>query len=368
MSCATQPKAYENALDFALASKNKKIRSVLKHVKDHEVQILYTSVNKGDHGQLVFSSYEFQVDSNHYFYPASSVKLIAAALSLEKLEQEGLSHETVYRLADELQQQTFSRDIQDIFAISSNDTYNRLFDYLGTDYIRQELSKKGIRPLRISHRLSTADAANPKTRDLKIKTLAGVWREQNGFRNQEPIPLVLSAIKKGQGFLEDGILVAKPFNFSLKNHFPIASQQALLKRIIFPETYQTEKQFKLGQEKRNFLLRAMGATPKELGYNSPEYYDSYGKFFMYGDQKKPIPSHIKIYNKVGYAYGTLTDNAYIVDEKNEISFLLTATILVNKNQIFNDNNYEYETIGIPFLAQLGREIYRYEKYQKRKKG
>ena len=76
--------------------------------------------------------------------------------------------------------------------------------------------------------------------------------------------------------------IKKPFNFSLKNHFPIASQQALLKRIIFPETYQTEKQFKLGQEKRNFLLRAMGATPKELGYNSPEYYDSYGKFFMYG--------------------------------------------------------------------------------------
>lgn len=367
MSCATQPKAYKNALDFALASKNKKIRSVLTHIKDHEVQILYTSVKKGAQGQLAFSSHEFQVDSNQYFYPASSVKLIAAALSLEKLEQEGLSHETVYRLTDEPQQQTFSRDIQEIFAISSNDTYNRLFDYLGTDYMGQELSKKGIRPLRISHRLSTSDAANPKTRDLKIKTSAGVWREQNGFRNQEPTPLALTPIKKGQGFLEDGILVTQPFDFSLKNHFPIASQQALLKRIIFPETYQTEEQFKLGEEKRNFLLRAMGATPKELGYNSPEYYDSYGKFFIYGDRKKPIPSHIKIYNKVGYAYGTLTDNAYIVDEKNEISFLLTATILVNKNQIFNDNNYEYETIGIPFLAQLGREIYRYEKYQKRKK-
>jgi hypothetical protein len=34
--------------------------------------------------------------------------------------------------------------------------------------------------------------------------------------------------------------------------------------------------------------------------------------------------------------------------------------LVNKDGIFNDDAYEYEEIGIPFLAQLGREIYQQE--------
>ncbi|MGB5359311.1 MAG: hypothetical protein WBN27_05150, partial [Eudoraea sp.] len=63
--------------------------------------------------------------------------------------------------------------------------------------------------------------------------------------------------------------------------------------------------------------------------------------------------------KVGFAYGTLTDCAYIVDEKNHIEFMLTATILVNKDDIFNNDNYEYEEIGIPFLAALGREFYNY---------
>ena len=38
--------------------------------------------------------------------------------------------------------------------------------------------------------------------------------------------------------------------------------------------------------------------------------------------------------------------------------MLTTTILVNKDSIYNNDNYEYDTIGIPFLAQLGRELYK----------
>ena len=69
---------------------------------------------------------------------------------------------------------------------------------------------------------------------------------------------------------------------------------------------------------------------------------------------------------MGYAYGTLTDTAYIVNEDEGVEFLLHATILVNADQIFNDDQYEYDEIGIPFLAALGREIYRLEKEQSNK--
>jgi hypothetical protein len=86
---------------------------------------------------------------------------------------------------------------------------------------------------------------------------------------------------------------------------------------------------------------------------------------MFGDNTDPMPDHIKIYNKVGYAYGTLTDCAYIKDAENDVDFILTATILVNSNGIFNDNTYEYDEIGIPFLAQLGREIYEIELERKK---
>ena len=72
----------------------------------------------------------------------------------------------------------------------------------------------------------------------------------------------------------------------------------------------------------------------------------------------------QIYNKVGYAFGTLTETAFIEDSKNNIRFFLSATILVNKNEIFNDDIYEYDTVGIPFLAELGRAFYELEMNRK----
>jgi len=132
------------------------------------------------------------------------------------------------------------------------------------------------------------------------------------------------------------------------------------KRIIFPEMYTEEERFDLSPAQRSFLLNAMKAVPREAGYSAEDYYDSYGKFFIYGDSKEPIPPHMSIYNKVGYAYGTLTDCAYIKDGKNGVEFMVTATILVNADGVFNDNEYEYEEIGIPFLSALGSELYRLE--------
>ena len=109
----------------------------------------------------------------------------------------------------------------------------------------------------------------------------------------------------------------------------------------------------------------MSALPYQKGYERNEYYDGFVKFFMFGDSTDVIPSHIKIYNKVGYAYGTLTDCAYIKDVKNNVDFMITDTILVNQDGIFNDDQYEYDEVGIPFLAQLGREIYQYELQRER---
>jgi hypothetical protein len=46
--------------------------------------------------------------------------------------------------------------------------------------------------------------------------------------------------------------------------------------------------------------------------------------------------------------------------------MLSAVIYCNSDGIFNDNKYDYITVGYPFLKQLGRVIYKYEKGRKRK--
>ena len=87
---------------------------------------------------------------------------------------------------------------------------------------------------------------------------------------------------------------------------------------------------------------------------------------MYGDNRDTIPKHIKIFNKVGEAYGFILDNAYIIDTKNKVEFILTAVVYHNNNETMNDNNYEYESISIPFLAKLGRLVYSFEQNRTKK--
>ena len=90
------------------------------------------------------------------------------------------------------------------------------------------------------------------------------------------------------------------------------------------------------------------------------YPDGYVKFLMFGGSARDIPPNFRIFNKVGDAYGFLTDAAYIVDFDNGVEFLLAATVYTNENATFNDNQYEYDEIGLPFLRELGQAIYELE--------
>jgi len=79
-----------------------------------------------------------------------------------------------------------------------------------------------------------------------------------------------------------------------------------------------------------------------------------------------MPQHVRVFNKVGWAYGCLTDVSYVVDFKNKVEYMLAATIYVNSDNILNDDKYEYETVGWPFLYEIGQTIYRYELNRPRK--
>ena len=326
-------------------------------ISKYEVQIRFTSVTRRN-DSIILNDHDFQVNARNYFYPASTVKFPIAVLALEKLnENDTLTMDTRFFVEGDTITTTFAEEIIKIFAVSDNDAYNRLFEFLGADEINKQLEKKGIGPLRISHRLSTENADRTTTRPLVVYLNDSTLINRRRTYNKAPKPLTLNSIKKGRGYYDDAELIMEPFDFSLKNYYPIEAQHSVLKRVIYPELFSKDEQFQINKEQRKRLLKAMSILPREVGYNKKEFYDSYGKFFMSGDTKEPIPKSPKIYNKVGYAYGTLTDCAYIKDTKNDIEFLITATILVNEDGIFNDDLYEYESVGIPFLAELGRELY-----------
>ena len=362
-SCAQE--RIVDPISFVLASDDPRIQRVMDNLEAHEVQILYTEIDrKGD--SVLFTDHSFQLNSEAYFYPASTVKFPIAVLALEYLDKvDQMDRKTHFYVEGDTLETTLEEEVVKVFVVSDNAANNRLLELMGQDHINERLSELEVGPARISHRLSAPDADNVTTLPLILYLNDSTTTSLPSSTNKAPESLTLERVMKGKGFIADDSLMTEPFDFGLKNYYPIATQHEVLKRVIFPEAFPEEQRFRLNPGNRDFLLSAMKALPFQAGYDRTEYYDSYVKFFLFGDSQQPMPNTIEIYNKVGYAYGTLTDCAYIKDIENSREFMITATLLVNQNGIFNDNVYEYEEIGIPFLAALGEGLYNLERNKKK---
>lgn len=361
--CAEPPPVAE-PLQAVLSSEDASIARVMAAPERYEVQIRYSRVlRKGD--SVTFSDYDFRVDPSQYFYPASTVKFPVALAALEKLnELDSLDRNTRYYIEGDSVENSFARDIIEIFAVSDNHANNRLFEFLGQDDINRRIAAKGAGPFRVSHRLGFhRDVLT--TQPLVIYLNDSLTTLSPPIVNSPPEPLVISGVLKGTGYLEGDSLIREPFDFRKKNYLPITTLDGLIKRVVFPEAFPEDQRIQISPEQRAFLLETMKILPRQAGYDPETYPDGYCKFFLFGDTEQRIPDQIEIYNKVGFAYGTLTDCAYIQDREAGVEFLLTATILVNQDGIFNDDQYEYEEIGLPFLAALGRKLYEYERDQAR---
>jgi len=381
-------KTNANLVEQLLRSRPDLFGEILKIVEKYEVQILYTQIDRDKNNQPSFRSYSYRVNPKEYFYPASTVKFPAAVLALEKINRLGiqnLNKFTSLRIDSAAGGQTIvthdssaennlpsiAHYIKKIFLVSDNDAYNRLYEFLGQRELNESLWKKGFKDIRLIHRLAIARSAeqnratNPFTFFEKGET---VYQQPPAF-NPVVFENKLKTTRRGKGYIKGDSLINEPKDFSSNNYFGIATQQNILKAVMFPKAVSTKQRFQLTTDDYQFLYKYMSMLPRECAYpeyDPTEYYESYVKYFMFGDSKRPIPPNIRIFNKVGEAYGYLSDNAYIVDFENKIEFLLTAVIYVNADGIFNDDKYEYDAIGFPFLANLGRVIYEYEKTRPRK--
>jgi hypothetical protein len=160
----------------------------------------------------------------------------------------------------------------------------------------------------------------------------------------------------------------QPMDFSVKNRIYLNDLHHILQSVIFYDQTPVQHRFNLTKTDRDFLLKWMHTLPTESTYptyDTTEYWPSYCKFMFMGAEKGPIPSNIKIFNKVGDAYGFLLDISYIIDTVNKVEFMLSGVIYCNNDGIINDSKYDYDNIGYPFYKNLGHLIYDYE--LKRKK-
>lgn len=356
---------------------------------DYEIQIIYTQIDRDENNKPNFTTYKVNVDKNNYFYPASSVKFPACILTINKINElniHGLTIDTPLKIDSNFSGQTkvevdstsknflpsLSNYIKKVFLVSDNDAFNRLYEFLGQEYINKTLWQKGFSDTKISHRLSVSmsELENRHTNKFVFYSGENIIYEQPAQFSEIAFSFPkLIKLKKGIGYFANNKLINEPKDFSGLNYFSLENQHELLKTIIFPEFIDAKQKFNLTFSDYDFIYKYMGMLPRESNYpnyKDEEHYDSYVKFFIYGDSKEPIPSNVRILNKVGLAYGYVIDNAYILDFKNNVEFMLSAVIHVNKDKIFNDDKYEYEETAFPFFSKLGKAVYNYELKRERK--
>ena len=359
--------------------------TLLQQAGRWNIKIIYTQIDRKANNQPVFTDHFFNAGPSPYFYPASTVKMPIAFLALQRLNElkiPGLGKNTTMVTGAAYPAQTsvfndpsapdgrptIAHYIKKIFLVSDNDAFNRLYEFLGQEYINGRLHRMGYDSVQVLHRLniSLSEDQNRRTNPVQFYDSAARLLYQ-----QPPVESNLVYQRRhtflGQGFYSGRTLVNRPFDFSAKNRFPLADLHSLLESVLFPEAVPAAQRFLLTDDDYRFLYRYMSMKPGESAFPSYDttYGGAYAKLLLYGGRGDLDPG-IRIFNKEGDAYGFLTDVAYFVDFNNHIEFMLSATIACNSDGIFNDDRYDYETVGFPFLKNLGRVVYEYERTRSRK--
>lgn len=386
-NCAVAQSQTDSLLSNILTSANDSlINKIINHPDSFRVQIIYTQINRDANNHPSFHNYYFHFNPDLYFNPASTVKLPLALLSLEKLNKlpiNGLNKYTPMRFDSSYPGEkdlsidttaasgkpSIAHFIKRAFIISENDPYNRMYQFVGQQGINRSLHEKGYKDVRITRQfMGFTDEQNRHTNAIHFLDSAGneIYYQPPGYNTDSFY--FSHIIKLGKAHFDNhDSLVHGPFDFTGQNNLSLLDLQQMLQSVLFPSSVPKKQRFDLTDDDYKFLYQYLSQFPSETPdprYDSSVFYNSYVKFF-FRDSTHKMPSNVRVFNKVGWAYGFLTDVSYVADFEHKVEFMLAATVYVNSDDILNDSKYDYDTVGFPFMYRLGQTIYHYELNRKR---
>jgi hypothetical protein len=383
-SAAQWPAPFNTILPSIQDSVTKK---VLASPTTYRYQLVYTQIDRDQNGIPHFTNHTLNTDTDNYFNPASMVKMPLAFLAMEKLNelnQPGVNKFTSMQFDSNYQRQvamyadssaqnkkpSIAHFIKRAFLISENDPYNRLYQFIGQGPTNQKLIAKGYSSTKITRQfMGYTEDQNRHTNGINFVDEKGLpilklppQYNTDSFQFGAPI-----LIGDAHWNSKDEVVHA-PFDFTRHNNISLLDMQKMLQSVIFPASVPKQNRFNISEADRLFLLQYLSQYPSETNYpkyDSAHFYDSYVKFF-FQDSTHTMPKHIRVFNKVGWAYGFLTDVSYVLDTKNNIDYMLSATVYVNSDGVVNDSKYDEATVGFPFLNQIGKTFYQYDLQRPRK--
>lgn len=379
-------------LDSLLRNSLPQHARVFNNPRKYKLQIIYTRITRDKDNKPSFRNYYWHADSMQFFYPASLVKLPISILALEKLNElkdKGIDRNTpmltdsaffcqkrvIKDTTAENKLPSIAHYMKKMFLVSDNYSCARVYEFVGCDYAHAQLEKWGFQNIRLVNRLDGQcknDTGKITSPVMFLSPFGDALYKQPltfaAYNKTHPLP----EAKVGKAYINDnGRRVYQPKDFSRHNFMSLYDCHEIFKRLTFWHYMPADKKYNISEGDWAFAMKYLGMYPRESDF--PKYpdgkifYDSFKKYFMHGAAVPLINSDtLREFNIVGRAYGFLSDVAYIVDYKNNVEFLLSATIYVSEKNIVGSGKYEYDLIGLPLFKDISRLIYETEKKRKMK--
>lgn len=319
-------------------------------------------------------------DPQQYYYPASAIKLCAAVGALLALQDAAARDPSVTLDAPVVIAPRFAGDkridadasdvdggpltfrhlLRKLVLVSDNAAHNHCVELLGQDGVNRRMWEAGFASAQLWHRLSEARTRdeNQQTREVRVgETVfpareAGIALSNAGW----------TELDVGSAWMQGGERIDGPMSFAQKNAMSLDDLQDVLVAVMRPDVVLGKRGFPdLSRAHRRFLVQALGELPRESQnpkYDPAKTPDHACKFVLRGVRDVVPAEKVRVYDKIGRAYGFSTENAYVVDGRDGRSFFLAITLYTNADGVLNDDRYGYEDVADPFLDAAGRAIAR----------
>ena len=384
LACAPSPSMHNDSIE-ALLHSDPRLAAVVSEAPRFRLQARLGRIERMEDGTSTLTWTAFR-ENAEYFYPASTVKLLAAVAGLEAMNghagRTGLPldertpltfgpqfEETEAVAADETNLEngriTLAHEIRKLFLVSDNEAYNRLYELVGQDGLARFATERGLPSAHLVHRLSErrSETENRLSPWIGLGGSSPDFLELLPERESPPLPAApaMKGLEIGRGYIDGEATIESALDFAGKNRVSLADLSSVLVRLTRPELAPEEPSFDLTRSQRELLREAMTQLPRESEsphYDPAEYPDDWVKFLLPGIARVVPASEVRIANKIGRAYGFTTENAYVEHVPSGRAFFLAVTLYTNEDGILNDDVYEYEAVADPFLADLGETVAR----------
>ncbi|HEX8876630.1 MAG TPA: serine hydrolase [Phycisphaerales bacterium] len=327
----------------------------------------------------------FRADAE-YFYPASTVKLLAALCVLRRVRAlraqggawSGFSLDTPLAFFPENAEPITADDtnleggeltlrhcIRRALIVSENPPHNRLYEFLGHEGINAELQGLGFTGCVINHRLD--DVRSPEQQRTTPRIVAML---RDGSRLEIPhrvgavlpYPRDVRQTRIGSAFFRDGVRIEGPMDFAAvgeeKNRVRLSDLHALICRL-HPRGSPAEhdaaaRDLQLASEDLSFLHECMTILPRASvnpRYDADQYPDDYAKPMLPGVHA--VDPNARITNKLGWAYGFVTDTGVLWNTAGD-AFALSFSLWACAGGVLGNDDYEYDSVAKVFAADLAR--------------